>query len=381
MAFKSPFSLAKLKSIRANAYHQALKLILTKKLKDGDAVPFFLILNHIYAGFDKSKSEKLPFLVLGEPNGGNEAWKKFGNTVVEGTKKQKDFMVVGTFRRSEDNFMLEINRSRGLNKIPPKTLTRLDALLANINKKFKLHTREIDAADADTDDKTTKENNTNNEKNKEQSQPNPVVSKGKEPISEARKEKVVTALKRKGQIEAKELDEKFKQFRQKTRPGLKNVAKNVRKGAATKKDLALLKEVNQIYSSIVKMYKKSPQQIQEKFKAPYAALLLQKEDLYKLSMATKQKQQSVIGGMANVYYGKKQKRTASKEEIKEMQEFLKGVLETDKKRPKGKKAGQKLLLKAAAYALSKVKPDTHKKNPKVMMKHINKIVQKKMRQN
>lgn len=370
MAFKSPFSLAKLKAVRANAYHQALKLILTKKLKDGDAVPFFLILNHIYAGFDKSKSEKLPFLVLGAPNGGNEAWKKFGASTVEGTKKQKDFMVVGTFRRSGDNFMLEINKSRGLSKIPPKVLTRLDALVANISKKYKLHTREITEKETETTSETSSDTNTETTKEKA----NPVVSTGKKPVTEARKAKFIALFKSKKQDEAKELNDSFKQFRKKTRPGLKNIAKNVKKRATTRKDLALLKEVNQIYSSTVEIYSKSPKQIQEKFKAPYAALLLQKKNLYKLSLATKQTQKSFAGNLADSYYGKKKKRIANKEEIEEMNKLLKDALSTDKKRPKNKKAGQKLLLEAAFYVLKK----TGTKNFK--LKYVNQIAQKKMRQ-
>ncbi|BDS15176.1 hypothetical protein [Aureispira anguillae] len=367
MAFKNPFTIPKLKAIKAPIYIKTLKAILTNKFKDGESVPFSIILNHIYNGYDKSKSEKLPFCLFGEPKDGEANWKKFRDSEIEGGKKQKEFMLVGTCHRKGNHLVLEINKSKGISKMPRKTLERLQALLRNINKELTISTKEPAPELSDN----TPSGAAPAAASGEQPSPEKGEKTAKEdPKKAAQKAKVVAAYKAEKQDEAKQLSEEFKNLRSLSGEGLKQVVENIKKGATTKKDLKVVKEINKAYSSTLKLYKGTAKQVQKKFEAPYKDLLSRKKELYKLSLATKQKKKSLAQSLADKYYNKKKKRKATDEEINEVQAIIKDVIAMNKKRRK--KAKQKLLFKATSYVLNKTGVKKFK------TKYVNQILQKKV---
>jgi hypothetical protein len=89
-----------------------------------------------------------------------------------------------------------------------------------------------------------------------------------------------------------------------------------------------------------------------------------------LSIATKQSKKSVAEILANTYYEKKQKRIATKDEVKEIQKIIKDVILMNKKRRK--KATQALLFRATSNVLKKTSPKNFK------AKYVNQILQKKV---
>ncbi|WMX15692.1 MULTISPECIES: hypothetical protein [unclassified Aureispira] len=373
MPVRNPFTVAKLKTIKAQIYAKALKVILKEKLKDGETVPFSLLLNHVYAGLDEKKSAKLPFLLLGEPKDGEATWKKFRDSEVSPGKKQKDFMVVGTCTRQGDHLMLSINRSKGLSKIPPKAKAYLDNAIKNANPKITISTKDggedktvvgaVGVSDGKQPEQETKTKDTGSSTQPET---------GTTPkVTEEKKKKVVEKYKKEKQDEAKELGQKFKDLKAlSSSDSVKKVAKNIKKGRTTKKDLERVKELNQVFSSTEKLYKKTAKQIQKKFNKSYKELVKNKKKFYQLSLATKQSKKSLAETLANSYYEKKLKRVATSDEVNDIQKIIKDVILMNKKRRK--KAKQALLFKATSYVLKKTGPKKFK------AKYVNQILQKKV---
>lgn len=341
-------------------YIKTLTAILKNKFKDGETVPFSLILNHVYNGFDESKSEKLPFLLLGAPKDGESNWKKFRETVVE-NKKQKDFMLVGDCTRQGDTLVLNINKSKGVNKLPKKTKTRLEALLKKINKNLTVSTTGGVAEEGGEDNSVeeTAENvaaaatargagataNTGGDE-----EPKAKLSK-KEAKREAKKEAAVKKFQEEGQKDAKELSEHFSELRELFQGKMQVVAKNVEKGQTTRTDIKAIKEINKVYSSAMKVYRKTSKQIKKTFEKAYKELEAGKETLYKLSIATKQKKKSLADLAADNYYQNKEGRAATKEEVKAIQALLKATLSSNRK---NLRAPQEKVLKAFSFVLRKV---------------------------
>lgn len=355
-SFKNPLTVPKLKVVRPQVYIKTLTAIIKNKYKDGQTVPFSIILNHIYSGFDESKSEKLPFFILGEPKDGENSWKKFRNTEVEKGKKQKDFMVVGECTRQGDTLVLNINKSKGVSRLPKKTKTRLEALLQKINKSLTIST-----VGGDTD---TGEDTTDTSKEGTEAPTTGPVSRGmgteapkeekltkKEARKKAKKEAAVKEFKEEGQKDAKQLSEHFSKLRELFQGKMQVVAKNVEKGQTTRTDIKTIKEINKEYSSAMKIYRKSPKQVKQTFEKAYKELEAGKETLYKLSLATKQKKKSLAELAADNYYQNKAGRAATKKEVDAIQKLLKSTLDNNKK---NLRAPQDKVLRAFSFVLKKV---------------------------
>jgi hypothetical protein len=350
MSFKNPLTIPKLKMVKPQMYIKTLTAILKNKFKDGETVPFSLILNHIYNGFDQSKSEKLPFFLLGAPRDGETSWKKFRDSNVEKNKKQKDYMLVGTCTRQGDELILNINKSKGVSKLPKKTKTRLEALLKKINKNLTISTT---GGSEETSEETTEETATTaaaagaaasgNDQPKEEDK--------KQDARSAKKEKAVEQFKEEGQKDAKELSEQLSKLRALFQGKMQVVAKNVEKGATTRSDIKAIKEINSVYSTTMKAYRKTSKQVKKTFEKAYQELEAGKETLYKLSLATKQKKKSLAELAADNYYQNKENRAATKKEVKTIQNMLKRTLQNNRK---NLRAPQEKVLKAFSYVLKRV---------------------------
>ncbi len=358
MSFKNPLTIPKLKMVKPQMYIKTLTAILKTKFKDGETVPFSLILNHIYNGFDESKSEKLPFFLLGDPRDGETNWKKFRETLIDNNKKQKEFMLVGTCTRQGDTLVLDINKSKGVNKLPKKTKTRLEALLKKINKNLTISTT---GGSADTSDEN-EETDTTTGADAAAAVGAGAVSGGKEDNKtntkedrkSAKKDAAVKEFKEEGQKDAKELSEYFTKLRELFQGKLKKVAKNVEKGATTRNDIKDIKEINKVYSSAMKVYRKTSKQVKKTFEKAYKELEAGKETLYKLSLATKQKRKSLADLAADNYYQQREGRAATKEEVNAIQTLLKETLTNNRK---NLRAPQEKVLKAFSFVLKRVGVD------------------------
>ena len=378
MAFKNPFIVAKLKTVKRQLYAKALKVILKNKFSDGETVPFTLILNHVYAGADEGQSAKLPFFLLGEPKDGEASWKKFRDAVAEGGggKKQKAFMVGGTCTRQKDHLLLTMSSGKGIKKIPKKIMMHLENVLKSVDPKLTIGTKEgVDLDEADgvaaaaavgaAAGGDTKQDQTSDK------QETASDTKEKPKVTEEKKEKLVQKYKEEKQEEAKKLGEQFDELNSmSSSDAIKKVTANIKKGRTTKKDLKAVKALNKVFSTTEKLYKGTAKQVQSKFKKPYKELADNKKKFYQLALATKQSKKSLAETLASSYYEKKQKRAATEDEINDIQKIVKDVILMNKKRRK--KAKQGLLFKATSFVLKKTGPKNFK------AKYVNQILQKKV---
>lgn len=354
MSFKSPLTIPKLKMVKPQMYIKTLTAIVKNKFKEGDTVPFSLILNHVYNGFDESKSEKLPFFLLGEPKDGETNWKKFRDTIVANGKKQKEFMLVGTCTRQGDTLVLNINKSKGVSKLPKKTKTRLEALLKKINKNLTVSTTGGEAAGEENKEEVTENVGTaaaGTVGEAGDKPPKEDKASKKEAKIKAKKEAAIKEFKEEGQKDAKQLSEHFSKLRELFQGKMQVVAKNVEKGQTTRTDIKAIKEINKVYSSAMKVYRKASKQVKATFVKAYKELEAGKDTLYKLSLATKQKKKSLAELTADNYYQNKAERPATKEEVKAIQELLKATLKSNRK---NLRAPQNKVLRAFSYILKRV---------------------------
>lgn len=355
MSFPCPHSLKKIQVVKPSMYLRKMKGILKESFEDKSTVRFYVIFNHIYKGVDEATSKKLPFLLLGEPVGGDNNWKKFGEVKV-GADKQKDFMLVGECTRNGDQLIFKINKSRGLSKFPsPATKKLLEKFLkkANENKPITIATSgKVNQDESNNEEGTDTAataagaaagaGDTTSQDNKKST---------KEAKIAAKQEAAVKEFKQKGQDEAKELSDQITKLRGLFSGKMQTVAKNVEKGETTRTDIQIIKEINKEYSVTIKLYDKSTKQVKKAFEQAYKELSEGKETLYRLSFATKQNKKSLAELVANNFYEKTKNRVATKQEVDKIQELLKVTLDNN---AKNLRAPQDTVLRAFAYVLKRV---------------------------
>lgn len=357
MGFKNPLTVAKLSVIKAQMYIKTLTIILKTKLQDGDTAPFSIITNHVYNGFDESKSEKIPFFLVGTPKDGETTWKKFRETTVAQGKKQKDFMVVGECTRSGNTLFLTLNKSKGMNKLPKPVEKRLNALLNKIIKGMTVQTKGV-VESGETEESTQTNGtptgatpqgkNTSSQKEEAPKQDKSSRKTKEEAIQEFKEEKVE---------EAKELSENIKKFRELFDGELQVVVNNVKKGQTTKKDAKVVKETTNAYDSVMKVYRKTAKQVQKKFKKAYDELQAGKRTLFELAVATKGTRKSLAQIVADTYFEEGDQRPATKAEVAQVQKFIKEALKIN--RTGGYKAPQAVVIRAVSYVMKEVGIDQY----------------------
>lgn len=354
MSFKNPITLPKLQAIKAQMYIKTLTAILKNKLEEGQTVPFSIVLNHIYNGFDQSKSEKLPMLLLGIPKDGETTWKKFRESTIEGGKKQKEFMVVGDCTRSGNQLILTLNKSKGINKLPKPVEKRLNALLNKIIKGMTVTARGgvEEGGDGDTPQtEPTPRGTTGPVPTGGQDQ----TTKEKQPKAGKRgapPEEVVEKYKEEKVEEAKELSDHIAKFRELFNGKLQVVVNNVKQGQTTKKDAKVVKETNQVYDKAIKVYRKTAKQVQAKFKKAYDELQSGKKTLYELALATKGTRKSLAQIVADQFFQETENRAATEQEIAKIQNFVKDAIQIN--RNGNYKAPEATVIRAVSYVLRQV---------------------------
>lgn len=354
MSFKNPITIPKLKVIKAQMYIKTLTVILKNKLEEGQTVPFNIVLNHIYNGFDQSKSEKLPLLLLGTPKDGETTWKKFRDSTIEGGKKQKEFMVVGECTRSNNKLILTLNKSKGINKLPKTVEKRLNALLNKVIKGMTVTTRGGVEEGTDETPQTQETPSgtagpvpTGGKETKEKPQKTP-----KEDTRRAQKEAATQQFKEEKVEEAKELSDHISKFRALFNGKLQVVVNNVKKGQTTKKDAKVVKETNKVYDAAMKSYRKTAKQVQAKFKKAYEELQSGKKTLYELAVATKSTRKSLAQIVADQFFQEKEDRAATEQEVAKIQGFIKDAIQTNRRG--NYKAPEATVIRAVSYVLKQV---------------------------
>ena len=356
MSFKMPITTKKLPALKAKAYIKMLSVILSKKFLDGMNVPFIIVLNHKYADMNEQKSEKVPLFLVGNRDG---SWKDFHKQKLDGNKTQKEFTVSGMVRRNGSSFILEIDGGKGIRKVPNKPKQFINVLLKKIDKTFSLGAVGDSAGNIDETLQAGKAAMLEDE--------------GREYDSEAMRDMRTSnegsAYKKANARDAKQLSKLISSFSKELASSLKIVAKNVKSGVTSSKDLKIVKEASQTFSSIQKVYESSSDEVKQKFKTGYDKLSAKKIELAKLALAAKKRKKSVAQMLADTYYQEKESRIATTDEIKQFNTHIKNTIKYNKKSKY--KTDQSKLLQATSFVLRKVGIDKY--SPKLTDKVLSKL--------
>lgn len=343
MAFKNPLKAANLKKVKGSQFVKMLAIIIARKFLDGNTVPFLILTDHQYIDFDAKKSLRHPFFLLGNRQ---SDWKDYHKKKRDDGTTNRQYMIQGTCRRNGNEFLLVLDGSKGLKKIPRETMKYLANLLKKINSKYTITTN---AGTAGIIDETT--NATKAQEVKEETK-----TANTQIMRDLKNSQQVTDYKKEKQDEAKNMSSIISNLRTKMDQSLRMVSRNVRKGATSGADIKRVKEVNTLFQQFVDLYKKSPKPVQDRFKKAYETLNKQKEELYRLSMAAKQSKKSVAQRLADQYYQTKEKRTATDPEVNKFQDIVKRSIDYNKKKSQYK-VDQNFLLRATSYVVGRVGPE------------------------
>ena len=335
MSFKNPIKLANLPKVKGGQLLKVTATILSKKFLDGNSVPFLILTNHIYLGFDENKSNKLPFFMLGERH---SCWKDYHKTKTDSGDSQKDYMITGTCRRNGDEFILSIDGSKGLRKIPRPTMKFLNAMLKKINKKYSVSTTGGSAGVIDEATQGTKADEVKDE----------MKGADEQVMRDLKTSEAATSYKAEKKAEAQSLSKAIKNLSKLMATSLKTVAKNVNNGATSSKDIKIVKEANQSFSEVMKLYEQTSEQVRKKFSGAHQKLNNQKKQLYTLSIAAKQRKKSVAERLAEQYALKKTGQAADASMVKDVNAIVKKAFSNYSK------VRQEDLLKMISFLFSKV---------------------------
>jgi len=340
-----PIKLKKLPALKGRKFVKLLSTLIKKKFKDGMSVPFMIILNHTFQDLGEKKSQKMPLFLIGNPD---SSWKNYHKEDAGNNKKQKKFMVAGQVRRSGDTLILDIDNSKGLNKLPNKSKQYVNALLRKINKNLKVTTVGDSGGEV----------NAKLQKGKAEEIADETKEYSKEAMRDMKSSNEDSAYKEGLKKDAAALSEAIKNLRKMMDSSLKTVAKNIKKGATSGKDLKAVKATNEAFEKFLELHQNAAEPIQKKFSAAYNKLTGQKADLYKLALSAKKRKKSLAQRMADSFYQLSEKRIATPDEIKTFNAIIKDTIKNNKK---GKnKVDQALLLRATSYVLKRVGPDNYK---------------------
>jgi hypothetical protein len=355
MSFKNPIKLANLPKVKGGQFLKVTATILSKKFLDGNSVPFLILTNHIYLGFDQNKSNKLPFFMIGERH---SCWKDFHKKKTDSGESQKDYMVTGTCRRNGDEFILSIDGSKGLRKLPRPTMKFLNAMLQKINKKYSVSTTGGSAGVVDEATQGTKANEVKEE----------MKGADEQVMRDLKTSEAATSYKAEKKAEAQALSKAIKHLSKMMSSSLKSVAKNVKKGATSSKDIQIVKEANQSFTEVMNLFEQTSEQVRKKFKAAHQKLNKQKKELYTLSLAAKQRKKSVAERLAEQYALKKTGQVADESTIKDINEIVKKAFKDYRK------VRQDELLRMLSFLFSKVGI-----NQEAVFKYLPQVIQQKAR--
>lgn len=355
MSFKNPIKADQLPQVNAKAYLKMLAVLLTKKFLNGNSVPFMLVLNQVYKDLDEKKSERVPLLILGDTD---SSWKDFHKKPTPDGDIQKKYTIAGMCRKNGDELVFDVEGSKGLTKIPNKSMQYLEALLKRISPNFSVSTTGGSAGTLDEELQATKVATVAAEtKNSAKT-----VTKDLKNTNES------TVYKAEKQEEAKKLSAAIAGLRKLMAASLKSVTENVKKGTTSGKDLDAVKATNKAYSEAMELFEKVSEPVRKKFAPAHAKLASQKKQLIKISLAAKQTKTTLAQRMADTYYQNLEKRKASKEEIQKFQPVIKSAI--DYNNASKTKVGQDFLLKATAFVLKKVGVD------KFDVKYVGQVLEK-----
>ena len=326
-----------------------------KRMKsEGKECDFILITEWEYPDFS---GKEIPFMVVGSLN---SPWEKYYKTDAK-KRKSKDF-AKGTYSfGKETSEGQEFNVIIKHGKIKSKGQRALDKVLfKKVGLVLSIIDKAVEEEDDDSDDNATVENvakagavtgaiSANNGN---------AVKKPKEEVIEDVKEQA-------GELKnsLKALKTKFKDIKQK-------VAANLKKNKAGRKDLVMMRELQDAFNKFNETYEGAHEKLQKKFASAKKELEKQNKKFAKLALAVKHKKKSLAQQLADKYFAKTADRIATTEEVELMQNSLKAAL--DYRQISMREGEEKKLNLKAVYATAQ------HKGPQFQPRHTDVVYEKLM---
>jgi len=255
--------------------------------------------------------KKLPLLVIGEMMG---AWENYYKNVAR-KRKEKDFCFgkCNFGEKTDSGQIFALIPSHG--RIKTKTETILQKVLF---KKLGL-TVSLSAKGELSDEGEVNMDGTSTESTTKEEATTAPVSSG----PKVSKEKIQAVLK--GQVD--NLKETLTILKAKFKSVKSHVAYKMSMGKVTRKELGIMRELQESYNDFNETYASSHPKLQQKFSGTKTTLDKQNKAFAKLALAVKGRKKSIAQQLADEYFRRTADRIATPEEIEVMQKNLKEALD------------------------------------------------------
>lgn len=281
-----------------------------KRMKsEGQECDFILMTEWEYPDF---QGKDIPIMVVGKLTG---PWERYYKTDAK-KRKTKDF-AKGTCSFGDEvpegqQFNITIKHG----KIKSKGERALDKVLF---KKVGLVINIVDKAVAEEDD------DDNNAGVETVAKAAAVAGAGaaKEKKGKQSKEEVVAQVKE----QATELKNSLKELKNKFKTVKEQVTANLKKDNAGRKDLVVMRELQEAFNSFNETFEGAHDKLKSKFASAKKALESQNKSFAKLALAVKHRKKSLAQQLADKYFTKTADRVATPEEVELMQKSLKTALD------------------------------------------------------
>jgi hypothetical protein len=328
-----------------------------KRMKsEGKECDFILITEWEYPDFS---GKEIPFMVVGSLN---SPWEKYYKTDAK-KRKSKDF-AKGTCSFGKDTpDGQEFNVIIKHGKIKSKGQRALDKVLF---KKVGLVLSIIDKAVEEDDDDDSSDDNATVETVAKVGTVASAVGANNGNAAKKPKEKVIEDVKE----QAGELKDSLKALKTKFKGIKQKVAANLKKNKAGRKDLVMMRELQEAFNKFNETYEGAHEKLQKKFASAKKELEKQNKKFAKLALAVKHKKKTLAQQLADKFFAKTADRIATTEEVALMQTSLKAAL--DYRQISMREGEEKKLNIKAVYATAQ------HKGPQFQPRHTDVVYEKLM---
>jgi len=318
-----------------------------KRMKsEGKECDFILMTEWEFSDF---KGKEIPLMVVGSLN---SPWEKFYKTDAK-KRKGKDFAKgvcsFGKETSEGQEFNVTIKhgkiKSKGQRAIE-KVIFKKVGLILNIVDKAVTDEEEEETGDAPVAEKVVKAAVTTG-----------VASGTGEKTAKEPKEKVIEKVKE----QAGELKDNLKALKTQFKTVKEKVAKNIKKNKAGRKDLVLMRKLQEAFNGFNETYEAAHEKLQNKFASAKKELEKQNKKFAKLALAVKHRKKSLAQQLADKFFAKSADRIATTEEVELMQKSLKTAI--DYRQIATREGEEKKLNLKAVYIAAK------HKGPKFLPRH------------
>ncbi len=314
--------------------------------------------------FPDLPSKDIPFIVVGDFRG---TWEKYYKNTAR-KRSNKDFAFgnasFGNQTQAGEEFNLEIRHGR----IKPKGVRALDKVIMS---KVGLVTKVLEKGGAD--------NSSNDEETVSEAKTGAVSSAISSKYGNAAKEKPKEVSKNKEERvdaikqQAAELKSLTEDLKERLKVVKNELTAKIKKGNLSRKDLLVVRDLQEAFKAYKNAYELADPKLQEKFAKAKQQLDKKNKEFAKMALVVKAKKKSLAQQLADKYFTKNEKRSATKDEIDQMNKSLKSAL--DYRQIELREGDEKVLNLKAIYITAQIK------GPNFRASHTNVVYERLMQPN